>query len=319
MKLTHALGPGVEFDVVRRLVARWGDVARDIGDDAATLTVPPGESLVVSTDASVEDRHFRRGWLTPEEIGYRATTSAFSDLAAMAATPIACVVALVVPDAWREDLDALADGIGAAARAVDAVIVGGDLSAGSALSLTVTVLGSAARPIGRGGARAGDAVYVTGALGGPLRALRALEQGETPDSSDRARFAAPRARVREARWLASHGASALIDVSDGLAADLRHLAAASSVRIIVDGEMVPRVAGASATDALASGEEYELAVVMPAFDESATVAFAERFGLALTRVGTVEALGAGESPSVTLAAPTGTRVDLPHGHDHFSR
>ena len=97
----HALGPGREFDAVRALMARWGDLARGIGDDAAVLDVPPGERLVVSVDSSVEDRHFRRAWLTPEEIGYRAATAALSDLAAMGARPLGMLVALALPTAWR--------------------------------------------------------------------------------------------------------------------------------------------------------------------------------------------------------------------------
>src|SRR4051812_4775885 len=104
------LGPGKEFDSIRELVAKLGDTASGIGDDAATLDIPRGEHLVVSTDASVENRHFREGWLTPEEIGYRAVTAALSDLAAMAASPIAVLWAVNLPDRWRQHLPALADG-----------------------------------------------------------------------------------------------------------------------------------------------------------------------------------------------------------------
>ena len=114
--MEHALGPGAEFDAVRALVRGWGALAEGIGDDAAVLEVPRGERLVVSTDASVENVHFRRAWLSPREIGARATTGALSDLAAMGATPLGIVVALVVPYAWRADLEALAEGIGDAVR-----------------------------------------------------------------------------------------------------------------------------------------------------------------------------------------------------------
>lgn len=321
MKLAHALGPGAEFDVVRALVARWGDLAHGIGDDAAVVQAPPGEALLVSTDASVEDTHFRRSWLSPEEIGYRATASAYSDLAAMAATPIACVVALVVPEAWRDALPGLADGIGAATRDAGAHIVGGDLSRGAQLAITVTVFGSTASPIGRAGACVGDRVYVTGRLGGPLRALRALERGDAPTAADRARFAQPRARVREARWLAAHGATAMLDVSDGLAADLCHVAAASGVRLALDADAVPRVHGATPADALASGEEYELALTLPAAIELSAIqaAFEAAHGVPLACVGRVEALASGEAPDITVTGLRGERVDLPQGHDHFSR
>lgn len=282
------------------------------------LDVPPGERLVVSTDASVEDVHFRRGWLTPEEIGWRATTSALSDLAAMAARPLAVVVAIALPASWRDALDGLAEGIGAAVRAVDAVIVGGDLAAARELGVTVTVLGTASAPVGRGGARAGDALYVTGRLGGPLRALRRLELGEAPDPADRDRFARPVARVAAGRWLAARGARALVDVSDGLVADLSHVAAASGVRCVVDGARVPRVAGATLDDAMASGEEYELVCAAPAGLDVA--ACARDTGTPLACIGTVHAVGPGERPYVDVLAPPGRpRVDLPPGYDHFTR
>lgn len=312
----HRLGPGREFDLVRAMLDRWGDLARGVGDDAAVLDVPPGERLVVSTDASIEDAHFRRAWLSPREIGWRATTSALSDLAAMAARPIGLVVALAVPTGWRDDLAALADGIGEAARAAGAPIVGGDLTRGTELGITVTVLGAAAHPIGRDGARPGDAVWVTGRFGGPLRALRALLAGAPPDAADRERFARPRARVAEARWLADAGATAMVDVSDGLGADLRHVAAASGVRLDVAGASVPCVAGASLRDAMASGEEYELALTAP--DALDAAAFVRRFGVPLTRIGRVDHAVDG-APGVVLIGEDGaTRVDLPGGHDHFS-
>ena len=311
----HALGPGGEFDVVRALLARWGDVTRGIGDDAAVLDVPAGERLVVSTDASVEDRHFRRAWLTPEEIGWRATMAALSDLAAMGARPIGVLLALAVPDAWRASLDGLADGIGDAVRAAGATIVGGDLTGGRELSITATVLGAAAAPVGRDGARPGDAIYVTGRLGGPLLALRAFERGEPVPHRDR--FARPVARIDEGRWLAARGAHAMIDVSDGLAADLAHVAAASGVRIVLDPVLLPRVDGASERDALASGEEYELALAAPpGFDRAAR---AVGLGVPVTRIGVVEAVSSG-TPRVELAGEGEgrSRVDLPGGHDHFS-
>ena len=312
----HRLGPGREFDLVRAMLARWGDVAQGIGDDAASLVVPPGERLVVSTDASVEGAHFRRGWLTPEEIGWRAAASALSDLAAMAARPLGMVIAIGLPDAGRADALALADGIGAVARATGTPIVGGDLVRASELGLTITVLGGAARPVGRDGARVGDAVYVTGALGGPRVALRAWERGELPSAVARARFARPLPRIAEARWLADHGARAIVDVSDGLAADVRHVAAASGVRIVLERGLVPRLAGATPEDALSGGEEYELAVAAPPGLD--VEAFATRFGLALTRVGEVVGGAAGAAGQAEIRDEGGARVEFPSGHDHFS-
>ena len=314
MSDTTALGPGREFDVIRDLVKRWGTAAHGIGDDAAVLDVPAGARLVVSTDATVENVHFRRGWLTPSEIGFRAATAALSDLAAMAASPLAMLVAMAVPVEWHSVLGDIGDGLGEAAREFGAPITGGNLTGGNELAITVTVLGSAAQVLRRHGARPGDSLYVTGALGGPGAALRAWERGDSPYAEHRARFARPTARIREAVWLAAHGAHAAIDISDGLLADARHLAAASGVAASLELEAVPRVAGVVPGDALRSGEEYELLVAAPRLDEHA---FAHAFSFPLTRVGTVVSAG-GEMPGARVRSH-GAFVDLPAGHDHFSR
>lgn len=309
-----ALGPGREFDAVRAMIARWGTRARGIGDDCAVLGVPPDRQLCVSTDSSVENVHFRRDWLTPREIGYRAATAALSDLAAMGAEPLALLLAITVPVDWRDDLVEIADGVGDAASLAGATIIGGDSSSGGELSLTISVLGTAARAIMRSGARAGDVVWVTGLLGGPLAALRSLKVGEEPAAECRARFAAPVARVREGAWLAAHGATALIDVSDGLLADVAHIAAASGVHISVDLERLPRVAGMTFEDAARSGEEYELVLTAPASLDAA--AFAARFDVPLTAIGHVSDARAGGGEVEARVA--GRRVASPGGHDHFS-
>ena len=305
------LGPGGEFDLIRALAHRWGGAARGLGNDCAVLDVPPGERLVVSTDTSVEDVHFRASWLSPRDIGYRSAMSAWSDLAAAAATPIGAVLALVVPRPWMATLPDVAEGIGDAARDVDAPIVGGDTVAGPTFTITMTVFGSAPRPIERGTARPGDHVYVTGTLGAPLAAIRSWERGEVPDESTRLRFAHPQARLREARWLATRGVSAAIDVSDGLIGDLRHIAAASNTRLVIELDRVPRWTGCSPMDAGASGEEYELACTAPTTLDSA--AFAREFSLPLTQIGQVVA----GPPGVDVLLG-GQRVDPVRSYDHFS-
>jgi thiamine-monophosphate kinase len=279
-----------------------------------------GERLVVSTDTSVEAVHFRRDWLTASDIGYRATMAALSDLAAAGARPIGVLVALTVPRPWRAELASLADGIGDAVRRAGTIIVGGDTTRGDALSLTVTVLGAARAPLTRRGARVGDRVYVTGVLGGPSMAIRELTGGRRPEAVSRARFARPVARIAEGRWLAAHGAVAAVDISDGLAADLGHVAAASGVRVRIDLARVPRVVGAEVGDIVAGGEEYELAVVAPALDVAdfaRTFAAGEEGGdVTLTEIGVV---AAGESGVDIVDASGGSvRVDLTGGYDHFS-
>src|SRR3954470_4437418 len=150
------LGPGKEFDLVRTLLAEWGQSAQQIGDDAAVITVPAGAKVVVTTDTSVEGVHFRREWLNYFEVGYRATAAALSDLAAMAARPLGIVIALTLPEADRHEARALAIGIREGASAVLCTNKQKDLSAGKTLSLTVTALGAVDKPLSRAGAEVGQ-------------------------------------------------------------------------------------------------------------------------------------------------------------------
>jgi thiamine-monophosphate kinase len=305
------MGEGKEFDAIRAMLQVWGTRARGIGDDAAIVDLPPGQRLVVSTDASVEGVHFRREWLTPEEVGGRATTAALSDLAAMGALPGGLLLALGVPAEWSGALVALSRGVGDAAAAVGCPIIGGNVVRSRELSLTITVLGTVARPLTRSGALAGDGIFVTGRLGGPRAAVRAWMDGSTPRVEHRARFAAPRARIAEARWLADAGCHAAIDVSDGLIADAGHLALASGVHLDLDLAALPCVKGVSLDEAASGGEEYELIVALAPDGPVDPGAFEQRFGLPLTRIGTAAA-GAG------IAIKGAARVDHPRGHDHFS-
>lgn len=304
-----ALGPGREFDIIRSLVERWGAVAIGIGDDAALVRVPRGEMLLASVDANVENIHFRREWLTPEEIGYRAVTAALSDLAAMGARPLGMLLSLTVPESWIPELGRIADGIGEAATRFESPILGGNLSAALELSITTTVLGSGFAPLTRAGARPGDLVYVTGTLGGPGAALARLQRNEPPGDA-RSRLARPVARLNEGQWLAGAGAASAIDISDGLVADLRHIAAASAVHIELDAALVPLFAPATLSDALQGGDEYELALTSPVPLD--TNAFMQRFGIPLTEIGRV----ASGPPTVDVR---GARVADAKGHDHFSR
>ena len=312
MPSSTRLGPGREFDIIRKLLGRWGDRARGVGDDAAVLDVPPGERLVVSTDSSVEDRHFRRTWLSPREIGYRATAAALSDLAAMAAAPLGIIVAIALPEAWRSSIGEIADGIGEAAALSQAPIVGGDLTGGRELSITVTVLGSAVSPLTRSNARIGDRICITGTLGGPSRAIAELSAGRTPDERSRRRFAHPEPRIREARWLAAHGATAAVDVSDGVAADAAHLSAASGVGIRIDLDKLPCEPRIDCLEAAASGEEYELLLAVP--PAAVLHDFQALFRLPLTEIGLVT----DRAEQGVETFHRGVSVAPPRGYDHFS-
>jgi thiamine-monophosphate kinase len=299
----------------RRLAFASADVLLGIGDDAAVLA-PSARAQAVSVDAQVEGVHFRRDLLEPADIGYRALASALSDLAAMGARARAAFVALIAPEQLpEEDLYAIVDGFAQAQRAFACAVAGGNLASGGELSITTTVIGDApAAPITRAGARAGDALYVTGELGGAALGLRLLLAARCELAPECvARWRRPTPRLREGAALASV-ASAAIDVSDGLLQDLGHLAEASHVGFELELHRVPRVAplaGASAAigvdpDALvlAGGEDYELLFT----------AAPELRPAVGTRIGTVTA-----AQGIRIVDASGRAIAAPRGpgYDHF--
>ncbi len=309
-----ALGPGREFASIARWVRQWGARAHGIGDDAAILDVPVGTRLVVSTDTTTEDVHFWRSWLTPLEIGWRASMAALSDLAAMGAEPLGVLIALGAPESWDSALDEVLHGVGDACAAAKAPIIGGDTTRSPVLTLSITVLGTTTNPMRRDGAKAGDLIYLTGSLGGPGAALDAWLAGRQPVATHRARFARPVARLGMGAWCAANGATAAIDVSDGLVADAGHIAAASAKHLVIELGSIPLLGGVLARDALASGEEYELLVTGPAGMDVA--ARAARIGT-LTPIGRVSAQTSADGPVVTVKDGP-RRVDPPAGYDHLS-
>ena len=240
-KRSVRLGPGAEFDLIRRFLESEGELPPQVrvgpGDDAAVID----GGWVISTDLSVEDVHFRRAWLSDEEIGYRAGAAAISDLAAMAATPVALLLSLAAPRDGTVDPEAVHAGVRSIAGSVGASVIGGDFSRSPGpLVLDVVVLGCTAWPVLRDGAEPGDDVWVTGALGASAAAVHAWEAGEEPSAELRTAYAAPMPRVAEACCLVEHEVvDALIDLSDGLVGDLGHVAAASGVQITIETRCVP--------------------------------------------------------------------------------
>ncbi len=316
-----ALGPGAEFDRIRGIARALGDRASGLGDDCALLPDGSG-TLALSTDISVEGVHFRLEWIGLAEIGWRAAAAALSDLAAEGAQPLGVLSAITVPHgATDRDLIQVAGGIGEAAAAVSAAVMGGDLSRGPVWSVAVTVVGRAARPVTRAGARPGDGVWVTGVLGGARAAVAAWRRGDMPADDARRAFARPEPRITAGLWLAAHGARSMLDISDGLAADAAHLAAASDVRLRLTLETVP-VAPAAIAEArrlelpvqqfaAEGGEDFELLVALPPeFGDADVREFEAACGIALTRVGTIER-GSG-----VRAELLGRPLEL-HGYDHF--
>lgn len=321
------MGPGKEFDLLRRIFDRLAEkeaVPREgLGDDCALFTLG-GMTLAASIDSSVEGVHFQTAWLDFVEIGYRAAAAAMSDLAADGAEPIGMLVSLGVPDSAVEGgaSDPAADimaGVASVAHNFNATVMGGDLVRSERYIVDVCVLGTAPRPVRRAGAHEGDGVWVTGYLGGAGLALAQLRAGKRPPTALRNRFVCPEPRIDAGRWLAAHGATAMIDISDGLAADAGHLAAASDVGMEITLEELPLWEGVDALAAAASGEEFELLLTLPPhFAASNASTFRGDTGVELTRIGVCLRGGGGRRGGVRLLRNRQS-VELPPGYDHFAR
>ncbi len=240
-----------------------------IGDDAAVVPGPSG-ALLLATDAVVAGVHADLAVVGLDDLGWKALVANLSDIAAMGGQPAYCLVAVAGP-LDNLDLDLLYDGLIAAAAAYACPVVGGDLSSASGLVVAVTVVGDAGPPpppVLRSGACPGDTLFVTGPLGSAaagLALLRSDRAGEAPDLA--VAHCRPRARLAEGAVARDAGATAMIDVSDGLALDVRRLAEASTVGVVL--EHVPVAIGVSRVSddpeavALGGGEDYELVFTAP--------------------------------------------------------
>jgi thiamine-monophosphate kinase len=299
-----------------------------IGDDAAVVRAPD-RRVVATTDLLVEGRHFRRDWSGAFDIGAKAAAQNLADVAAMGATPTALLVGLATPGdlavAWAEDL---ARGLADECSRAGASVVGGDVSGADSVMLAVTALGDLAgrEPVTRGGARAGDLLAVAGRLGRSAAGLALLEAGlagaigpRTAGAADAAELAGLVADQRRPRppydagpQAADLGATSMIDISDGLVADLRHVAEASGVLVDLDTERLPpdRALRSAATvlgeDSLrwmlTGGEDHALAATFPR-------------GTALPGRWTV----IGEVREGAGVAVNSRRADELNGWTHFSR
>jgi len=227
-----------------------------------------GHRLVVTTDVLVEGLDFTAALSEPEDWGWKAVVANLSDLAAMAAEARWLVLALTVPDPTPvATLERVYAGVGEACRAFGVALVGGDISAGPALSMAVTALGETERPVPRSGARPGDRLAVSGPLGAAAAGLALLQSGDPAAAGLLGRFPGlaaahrrPQPALAMGLALARAGATAMIDVSDGLAGDALHLAEASGVGIEVHDAAVPLAPGVAEAAALLGRDPLELAI-----------------------------------------------------------
>lgn len=298
--MTDADAPTGEFAIIDRirdllpgLPAGWIGP----GDDGAVLD----DGLVVVTDTIVEGVHVRLDWTTPVDIGWKALAVNVSDLAAMGAAPLASLAAVTLPHDRRGVAAGLTDGLLEAAEAMRCPLVGGDITSGPALVVTVTALGRVDGPaVLRSGAHPGDTVLVTGPLGGPAAAVAALERGDVAHPGT-ARLHRPEPRTASGLAARRAGATAMIDISDGLAADAGHICEESRVGVRIDAAAVPLGRGATIDEAVTGGDDYELLICHPDPDRLEQRFAAE--GLpSPTRVGVITA-----EPDRLLVSEAGTR------------
>jgi thiamine-monophosphate kinase len=256
-------GASGETEFVQRLQARLPPAPAGqewIGDDAAVLE----GGLLLATDALVEGVHFDLAWCEAADVGWKALAVNLSDLAAMGGTPRAAVAALVVPPGRAGFAERVSIGVEAAAAAFGCPLVGGDTTGGPVLMVSIAVLGmcSPTGPVLRRGARVGDSVFVTGALGAAAAALAEIRDGRTTTPDALQRLVRPTPRLHEGLAAAAAGATAMIDLSDGLAIDVGRLCDASAVGVRIDTTAVPVAVGATFTHAL-QGDDYELCFAAP--------------------------------------------------------
>lgn len=326
------------IEAIRRVLS--GDqpgVVVGLGDDAAVVEPGAGQP-VLTTDMLLEGVHFDRGSISARDLGAKSIVVNVSDMAAMAASPRYALVSIGV----TADVDAawvveLYGGMRTACDEYALALVGGDTNRSSAIAISVTVIGEVApgRAVTRSGAQPGDVVVVTGALGAaaggfvlsranPSRAAEALSRAWGRDLADA--LARPVARVGEGQTLAQAGATAMMDLSDGLAKDLLRLCLASGVGARVQLERVPvaralragaETLGVDALElAIGGGEDYELLATLDVTDvEHARAELDERFGVPLTEVGLIV-----EGASLVGVDASGRTSPLePVGWDHFAR
>jgi thiamine-monophosphate kinase len=315
-----------EFDLIKQYFVRpaAGKATLGIGDDCALLTPSPGMQTAISSDMLVEGRHFFAGE-DPRRLGHKSLAVNLSDLAAMGARPVAFTLALALPAADRDWLSSFSSGLCALADAHGCELIGGDTTKGP-LNICITVFGEVppGRALRRDAAQVGDDVWVSGTVGDARLAL-ACCLGQLALSPDELSAAAPRLHTptpRVSLGLALQGmAHAAIDISDGLAGDLGHILERSRVGATLNVDALPAGPVLATRDAAlrrafsaAGGDDYELCFTAPASARDAVLAAGCSVGVAVTRVGVIDA-----APGLRFTDSAGAPLNLHlSGFDHFT-
>jgi len=303
------LGEGALIHRIRARFPSSGEVL-GIGDDAAILPTVPGHSLVFCSDLMVEETHFLRNLHPPESIGYKAVAVNVSDVGAMGGVPAHFVISIAAPGDLEVDwIDRFYDGVERACQSFGVQLVGGDTSSAKSIFIDVAMIGRVASgtAVRRSGARPGDKIFVTGSLGGAIHGLQLLQKGETnAPAVTRHLYPEPRHRVGVAVAKQAH---AMTDVSDGLSTDLSHIVTESGVSARIYKERVPVAEGASFSDALHGGEEYELIIVAPELP-------GEIEGVKISEIGDIVA-SSGE-PQIVLVDGNEQSVLHARGWEHYA-
>jgi thiamine-monophosphate kinase len=326
MKLAE-IGEFALIAAIKEMAAKGEGVIKGIGDDAAVLRPCPGMVSLVTTDLLLEGVHFRLEFTDPYRLGRKAVAANLSDIASCGGQPRALLASLAIAaDAELAFVQALYKGLLEQAQEFKVALVGGDTSQGEKLMISVTLIGEAeeAKIVYRSGAKKGDLIYVTGTLGDAALGLRQLKQGKREGVLIQQHLV-PAPRVTEGQAIAQQGlATAMIDISDGLVADLGHIAEASQVGAEIRLSQLPlseeyrKEVRAYSNDpyalALTGGEDYELLFTSPPEKEQAVAKLAQELGIPITAIGEIVDASAG----IRVIGEGGKEYLLKHkGHDHF--
>ncbi|MFT4060229.1 MAG: thiamine-phosphate kinase [Legionella sp.] len=315
-----------EFSLIdkyfKHLSLKREDVLLGIGDDAACLRIADGMSLLVSTDTLVANVHFLAQW-APYDIAYRSVMVNVSDIAAMGAQPCWVTLALTLPEMNADWLSEFARGLNDALGQFNIALVGGDTTHGP-LSITLTIFGQVphGQELRRRGAKPGDVIFVSGMIGAAALAVKLLDVQDI-DAKNKAelmqKLLSPKPRVDLSNYLRAT-ASAAIDISDGLSADLNHLCVASGVGAYLDAQAIPlhplisKYCAEKAIDlALTGGDDYELCFTVPEGKVAALMTALKKAELICYPIGVIEA-----QPGLRMKTGTNHCEELiPYGYTHF--